>query len=166
MVSEFKPKTEGTQDFPRLDKEQAQRQLELLGYTREDKIYLTAFFPKGDSRTKGENRDKGRKSDRLNYTEVEKWQAQGRGVYFVVNGYGHRKDEIKNCRAAFYEHDNLDKEIQLILWQSLGLPEPTVQVDTGGKSIHSYWVFEEPIHLNYGHLMKAKGTGRDCKLIY
>jgi hypothetical protein len=141
-----------------IDKEQAARQLNLLGYKSGDNVYLTAFFPKGDSRTKGENRDKGRKSARLNYTEVEKWQVQGRGVYFVVNGHGHGKNEVKDCRAVFYEHDNLDKEIQLTLWQSLGLPEPTVQVDTGGKSIHSYWVFEEPIHPELWAFDEGKGN--------
>jgi hypothetical protein len=129
-----------------IDREQAQKQLELLGYKPEDNVYLTAFFPKGDPRTKGENRDKGRKANRLNYAEVEAWQAQGRGVYLIVNGYGHAKDDVKNCRAIFYEHDDLEKRLQLNLWQSLGLPEPTVQVDTGGKSIHSYWVLDQPIH--------------------
>ena len=54
-----------------IDQEQAKQQLDLLGYQPGDNIYLTAFFPKGDPKTKGENRDKGRKSDRLNYTEVE-----------------------------------------------------------------------------------------------
>lgn len=129
-----------------IDREQAARQLELLGYKPDENIYLTAFFPKGDPRTKGENRDKGRKANKLKYAEVEEWQSEGRGVYFVVNGYGHAKDDVKNCRAILYEHDNLEKELQLNLWQSLGLPEPTVQVDTGGKSIHSYWVLDQPIH--------------------
>jgi hypothetical protein len=143
---------------PTVDREQGQQQLELLGYKPGDNVYLTAFFPKGDPRTKGGNRDKGRKSDRLNYTEVEKWQAEGRGVYLVVNGYGHAKDDVKNCRAIFYEHDDLEKELQLNLWQSLGLPEPTVQIDTGGKSIHSYWVFKEPIHPELWAFDEGKGN--------
>jgi hypothetical protein len=84
-----------------VDQEQAKQQLELLGYQPGDNIYLTAFFPKGDLRTKGENRDKGRKSDRLNHTEVEKWQAEGRGVYFVVNGHGHGKIKSKTAVQCF-----------------------------------------------------------------
>lgn len=128
-----------------LDREQTLRQLELLG-DKPDKVYLTAFFPKGDPRTKGENRDKGRKAQRLNYAEVEGWQAQGRGVYLVANGYGHGKEDVKLCRTIFYEHDNLEKDIQLTLWQTLRMPEPTFQVDSGGISIHNYWVLEEPIH--------------------
>jgi len=141
-----------------IDQEQAKKQLELLGYKSGDKVYLTAFFPKGDPRTKGENRDKGRKSERLIYSEVETWQAEGRGVYLVVNGHSHAKENVKNCRAIFYEHDDLDKGIQLTLWQSLGLPEPTLQVDTGGKSIHSYWVFDQPIHPELWAFDEGKGN--------
>ncbi|MEA5452031.1 VapE domain-containing protein [Leptolyngbya sp. CCNP1308] len=37
------------------------------------------------------------------------------------------------------------KRVQIHLWAALGLPEPTFQVDTGGKSIHNYWVLTEPV---------------------
>ena len=53
-------------------------------------------------------------------------QAEGRGCYFVVNGGGHSDKDIKQGRALFFEHDNLDKEQQRHLWQTLGLPEPTI----------------------------------------
>jgi len=129
------------QSFLEFDQEQANQQLELLGYFPGDKIYLTAFLPKEDARS---TQDKGRKSNQLNGKEVERWQKEGRGVYFVVNGGGHKANEVTSCRAIFYEHDTLDKENQLLLWETLGLPEPTFQVDTGGKSIHSYWVLENP----------------------
>lgn len=35
------------------------------------------------------------------------------------------------------------KDVQSQLWAALGLPQPTFQVDTGGKSIHSYWTLTE-----------------------
>lgn len=38
------------------------------------------------------------------------------------------------------------KYVQSHLWYALNLPEPTMQVDTGGKSIHNYWAFLEPIN--------------------
>lgn len=76
---------------------------------------------------------------------MEELQRQGRGAYFVINGGGHKNEDVQVGRAIFYEHDNLDKGLQSNLWQSLGLPEPTFQVDTGGKSIHSYWVFDAPL---------------------
>jgi hypothetical protein len=37
--------------------------------------------------------------------------------------------------------------------ESLELPEPTFRVDTGGKSVHSYWVFTQPIPIaDWGEL--------------
>jgi hypothetical protein len=147
-----------------VDQEQAKQQLELLGYKAGDNIYLTGFLPKGDPRTRGDNRDKGRKAQRLNYSEVENWQAEGRGVYFVVNGHSHAKEDVKDCRAIFYEHDDLDKDTQLTLWQTLGLPEPTLQIDTGGKSIHSYWVFDQPIHPETWAFDEGKGNWKGLQV--
>jgi hypothetical protein len=102
---------------------------------------LRAFYPTGHQFKAG---DSGRKAapDRLT---VEQWQSEGRGVYLVINDGGDTDSEITCCRALFCEWDDRPKQWQIIAWQDLGLPEPTVQVDTGGKSIHSYWVFQEPI---------------------
>ncbi|HEY9597452.1 MAG TPA: AAA family ATPase [Cyanophyceae cyanobacterium] len=132
------------------DQEQAQAFLKALGYNNFNQIRVRAFLP-GDAKQK----DSGRKADGLKPSQVEEWQAEGRGVYFVVNGWGHTDAEVQDCRAIFYEHDDLDKEIQLGLWESLGLPHPTVQVDTGGKSIHSYWVFKEPISVADWRLLQT-----------
>ena len=129
-------------EFPTANRQIAQRQLELLGYKPEDKIYLRFFYPSDDPR---KGADKGRKASRLNWKEIETYQRQGRGVYFVVNGGGHKDEDVTVGRAIFCEHDHLAKDIQRDLWKTLNLPEPTFQVDTGGKSIHSFWVFVEPI---------------------
>ncbi len=128
-------------EFPTPNRTQAQRQLELLGYKPSDPIYLRFFYPSNDPR-KGS--DSGRKADRLNWQQIEAYQKQGRGVYFVVNGGGHKDSDVTVGRAIFCEHDHLPKDIQRDLWKTLNLPEPTFQVDTGGKSIHSYWVFSQP----------------------
>jgi hypothetical protein len=76
---------------------------------------------------------------------MEKFQSQGMGCYVVVNKGGQSDKDVTACTSVFYEHDDLPKEEQIKLWEALGLPEPTIQIDTGGKSIHSYWVFSEPI---------------------
>ncbi|MGK7947281.1 MAG: DUF3987 domain-containing protein [Xenococcaceae cyanobacterium] len=141
--------------FPQIDRDSANRQLRLLGYQepeqkkgfsispqKNDRVYLRFFYPSDDPRKEN---DKGRKSNSLNWREIEKYQREGRGVYFVVNGNGHKNEDVVSGRAIFIEHDDLPKDFQLNLWQTLNLPEPTFQVDTGGKSIHSYWVFEQPI---------------------
>lgn len=129
-----------------VDREQAAQHLAALGYQKGDTVYLRSFYPSDDPR-KAE--DKGRKAEAHSLNQLiqlaTQFQAEGRGIYFVVNGGGHLDNEVNSCRAIFYEHDNLNKELQKELWRSLNLPEPSLQIDTGGKSIHSYWILEQPI---------------------
>jgi len=120
--------------------------LQALGYRKGDTVYLRGFLP-SDNPLKTE--DKGRKGEAKDIAQlvriVTDWQKEGRGVYLVVNGGGHTDSKVQNCRAIFYEHDDLDKELQIKLWAMMGLPMPTIQIDTGGKSIHSYWLLDKPI---------------------
>jgi hypothetical protein len=134
-----------TMKFPQIDKKQALRQLELLGFKPTDKIYFRFFYPASHP---NKAVDGGRKLDQINWRQIESYQSYGRGAYLVVNGGGHKNENVQVGRALFYEHDNLDKPIQKELWRSLNLPEPTFQVDTGGKSVHSYWVFAKPIPIS------------------
>lgn len=80
--------------------------------------------------------------------------ADGWGIYVAVNG-GLRDENVKTARAIFIEHDDLDKEIQIDLWRTLELPEPSLQIDTGGKSIHSYWVLDPPIPVDQWRILQA-----------
>ena len=129
-----------------IDREQVRQQLATLGYKAGDTVYLRAFYPDSDPR---KTKDAGRKAFATKLDHLIKhattFQASGRGIYLVVNGGGHKDKDVTQTRAIFYEHDSLDKSLQLDLWKDLGLPEPTLQVDTGGKSIHSYWVFDESV---------------------
>jgi len=104
-------------------------------------LRLRAFYPSGHP---FKSSDSGRKGEPKRAT-VEEWQNEGRGVYAVINDGGDTDSEITQCRAVFCEWDDRPKEWQIDAWKDLGLPEPTIQVDTGGKSIHNYWVFAEPI---------------------
>ena len=36
-------------------------------------------------------------------------------------------------------------EWQVNAWKQLGLPEPSLMVETGGKSVHAYWRLRDPI---------------------
>ena len=128
--------------FPNIDQKQARRQLELLGYKWNDNVFLRFFYPTDDPR---KNTDKGRKADRLNWQQIEAYQKQGRGVYFVINGGGHKNADVTEGRAFFIEHDHLPKEEQRELWKKLGLPKPSLQVDTGNKSVHSFWLPDKPV---------------------
>lgn len=119
--------------------------LSLLGYKEGDTVHYRAFLPHIPGK---KNIDKGRKTDapfgRIP-EELAQWESEGRGIYMVVNKGGAGIEEITDCTALFYEHDDLDKETSAALWEGLGLPEPTFQLDTGGKSVHSYWVLDHPV---------------------
>lgn len=62
-------------------------------------------------------------------------------IYTVVNGQGFLAKDINYAVAIFCEFDNMLIAEQREFWKKYNLPEPTVQVYTGGKSIHHYWVF-------------------------
>jgi Protein of unknown function (DUF3987) len=113
------------------------KQLQALGYTDSDTVFYRAIHP-----TKGARKIEGKGFDIP--AALQKASDEGYNLYLVVNGRGQLDADVTHGRAVFYEHDDLDKTAQIDLWQSLGLPEPTFQVDTGGKSIHSYWVFDTP----------------------
>lgn len=113
---------------------------------------LRGFFPNGHP-AKGE--DRGRKAP-PSRNVVEQWQAEGRGVYVVINDGGDTDADITGCRAFFCEWDDRPKEWQLTAWQELGLPEPTIQVDTGGKSIHNYWVLSDPISPQHWRILQKR----------
>lgn len=54
--------------------------------------------------------------------------------------------DVTQCPALFVEWDDgASIEDQQWRWLDLMLPEPTVMVATGGKSVHVYWVLSEPI---------------------
>lgn len=121
----------------KIDKSQVQRHFDLIGRKPKD-IFIRAINDKHAVKTRGNNT-----------ASLQTLNDRGNGIYYVVNPGGHSDNEITAGCAIFYEHDNLSKGEQIHLWwEVLNLPEPTFQVDTGGKSIHSYWVFQEPINIS------------------
>jgi hypothetical protein len=126
--------------WPQPDHREIRRFLELLGKPK-GTTRLRALYPSGDPRKAGDQGRKGTGSLEL----VERWQREGRGVYAVINDGGDTAKQITACRAVFCEWDDQPKEWQVRAWRELGLPEPTMQNDTGCKSIHSYWVLNEPM---------------------
>ena len=123
-----------------LDYSQTKQFVSILRKAKTD-LRLRAFYPSGHP---FKSSDSGRKGGPKRDT-VEGWQDEGRGVYAVINDGGDTDSEITQCRAVFCEWDDRPKEWQVTAWKDLLLPEPTLQVDTGGKSIHNYWVFDSPI---------------------
>ncbi len=116
-----------------IDQQQTIAHLEALGYGQSTPIYLRCF-PKN----KGRARNFQSTIAQLPWDDLHRLQAQDYGIYFVVNGQGHKDADVRLGRVVFFEHDDLEKSVQMGLWETLGLPMPTIQIDTGGKSIHSY----------------------------
>ena len=104
-------------------------------------IRLRAFY---HSENPAKQNDKGRKGG-PDPALIAQWQAEGRGIYLVINDGGDKDADITTCRAIFCEWDDRPVEWQVTAWQELNLPEPSLQVATGGKSIHNYWIFDIPI---------------------
>lgn len=128
----------------RIERIQARRQLNYLGFERGDKVPLRFFYHSDDPRKDG---DKGRKLNRLQWEEVGRLQSEGRGVYIVVNGHngGHEDKDINQCAAIFCEWDDMPLEEQMFHWESVGFFEPTFTVYSGDKSMQPYWIFDEPL---------------------
>ena len=83
-----------------------------------------------------------------NFTDLPKFSEfnySGRGIYLVVNSGGDKAADINKCHAFFVEWDDRSKKDQLHIYKEKFLPEPTFMVDTGGKSIHCYWVLKSPV---------------------
>jgi len=123
-----------------LDRSEWRLFLEILGKNIKT-VRLRSFFPKGHPL---KAKDHGKKSH-ADGDWIYRMQSEGRGVYIVVNDGGDTDSEITACRAFFCEWDDRSKEEQIIAWKELGLPEPTLQIDTGNKSIHNYWVLKKTI---------------------
>lgn len=119
-----------------IDADQVKLQLQFLGKTAPTTRYR-AIWPNR------EDKIPARKLP-LSRSAVEQCADEGFNSYFVVGNGGDSDTEITNIPAAFGEWDDGDKTWQMDAWAAAELPTPTFQVDTGGKSIHHYWVFEEP----------------------
>ncbi len=147
--------------YPKIDRTQALTQLTALGYREGETVYLRFFYPEGDPR---KSQDKGRKLEgtfpHLPWQKIEQMQTEGRGCYFVVNGGGHSDRNVHKGRAVFFEHDHLDKNLQRTLWKKLALPEPTIQIDTGGKSIHTKYTLATPCAVEQWRELQAMDKGR------
>ncbi len=91
------------------------------------------------------------------------------GIYLQVNPGGTKAAEVDCGTALFIENDNILRWQQVTLYEDHGLPQPRFMVDTGGKSIHHYYVLNKPIKVQFWtelterlHLA-AKGCDTSCK---
>ena len=120
-----------------VDAASAHLHLDLL-HKKEEKTHLRALTYKGGDLS-------AREGLFSNLDKFSQYNAEGRGVYLVVNNGGTSDNQITECVAFFVEWDNIPKEKQLYIYKELKLPEPTFKLNTAGKSIHCYWVLENPV---------------------
>jgi uncharacterized protein (DUF927 family) len=137
------------------DNHQATEHLALLGYKDGDDIFFRAI-----NKSEGSRQPINLQSKFPNLPAQLEHLNGDHGIYVVANGGGHKDVDVVAGRAIWYEHDDMPKEEQVYLWSELKLPEPTFQVDTGGKSIHSYWVLSEPVAIEHQPPEKEGGKGR------
>jgi hypothetical protein len=119
---------------------QATQFLELLG--KDPATTRLRAFPHKDSTNKVKI---GARKGGWDLEQAATWNREGRGVFVVTGNGGDKTEDITSCPALFVEWDNQPIEWQLTAWIELGLPEPSMQVPTGGKSVHNWWVMTEPI---------------------
>lgn len=121
------------------DFEAAEEFLLLLGKDL-DKTRLRAFAHKATPRAK---KLSARKFG-FNRAAIAQAQADGLGIYAVINDGGDTKNSITRCRAYFAEFDGIPTERQWETVERSNLPKPSVVVETGGGSLHFYWVLNAP----------------------
>ncbi len=103
--------------------------------------------------------------------------AAGFNLYAVIGnataasgkGGGVQDIDVTTVPALFVEWDDgASIEEQMQRWQELKLPEPSLMVSTGGKSVHCYWVQSEPMAPEPWRVMQARlidyaGGDTQCK---
>lgn len=86
---------------------------------------------------------------------LEQLQQNGYRLYWLPNG-GPEDRDVTTCSLLFVEWDDQPIDWQLQAWQELGLPEPTVMLNTGGVSIHCYWNLLEAIDVDRWRAITAR----------
>ena len=81
----------------------------------------------------------------------------GNATSATGKGGGVTNIDITGMPAFFVEWDDGARiEEQTQRWQQLGLPEPTMMVSTGGKSVHCYWVLAEQMEPDPWRLLQKR----------
>lgn len=134
--------------------EEALRHLELLGLRHDEVRFRTVPVNPKDvylcRSFKGEEGDQD-VEDTIKLALVPR-VLLGAAVFVLPNPGGNKKADITEVRSIRAEWDDQPIEWQIRAWKVLDLPEPTFQVATGGKSVHSYWVLREGVEPMRGEL--------------
>ena len=111
-----------------------------FGYKDSDTIFFRTFDDR-DKTQKGRNFEVQLARVESILPTLHRDNDQNRGVFFIVNGGGHKDTEVKAkgiARAFFIDGDELSLKDQLRLLCEFPL-EPSIMVKTS-KSLHAYWL--------------------------
>ena len=129
-----------------IDIDQVVRHTLSLGIGEEEEFVVACFPPKGKQ---GGGCKYFKRSAKGDWGAVETYlnAHPGYALGFIQNPGGTHNDEIEWCRALFFEIDDpsIPMEEQMGHPEAIGLPKPSLQVWTGGKSVHHYFLLEESI---------------------
>jgi predicted P-loop ATPase len=126
------------------DASEAAQFLELLGKDSAA-TWLRAIKPVGKGASEHQGLDSRWITSKTN-AGFNLYAVIGHATAATGKGGGVTDEDITGVPALFVEWDDgASIEEQMQRWQSLGLPEPSVMVSTGGKSVHCYWALLEPI---------------------
>jgi hypothetical protein len=124
----------------------AEQFLRLLGKDPKQTYFRTIRPGKGANGSRG-----GKDLHGFDLQALTRDSQAGESIYYVTGnsngprGLGVKAKDVSNCPALFAEWDDRPMDWQLRAWQELGLPEPTIQLLTGGKSVHCYWLLDKPM---------------------
>ena len=126
-----------------LDDKAAAEFVRLLG--RDPSTVRLRAFPHSDTPAATKKALGARKFNWGDMAGVEGAEATGLGIYMGINPGGDTKASIKHCIAYFAEFDDIPKDQQLAV-VAAKMPPASIIVDTGGDSLHFYWLLAAPEH--------------------
>ena len=115
-----------------------------FGYKDTDTVYYRCFYerPDKDERQEPPKNLQGKLSAYKSIqTPLDRDNAAGYGIFFVVNGDGQSDAEVKHARAQFIEIDDKPFTEQLDIIGKFPV-EPSIIVKTR-KSLHTYWILKD-----------------------
>ncbi|MCP9903035.1 DUF3987 domain-containing protein [Cyanobium sp. BA5m-21] len=149
----------------------AEQFLQLLGKDPGQTYFRTVRHGKGANRSR-----RGKDLHGFDLQALARDNQAGESIYFVTGNSttasgkagGVENEDVTSCPALFAEWDDRPIEWQLQAWLELGLPEPTIQLLTGNKSVHCYWLLTEAMEKAQWRPLQAQlidhcGSDQKCK---
>ncbi len=155
------------------DPKQAERFLQLLGKDPA-RTWFRTLKPVPGAKTKSNPSRKGADLQGFDLAALTLDNSNGANVYLVVgdassaSGLGVKDADIETIPALFVEWDDMPMQWQLTAWQTLNLPEPSLMVPSGGKSLHTYWLLDQPLPPDQWRALTARlidycNSDKECR---